>query len=362
MEEDIDEVYQDVYEIYTDPKRGYTSVNDIHRKLNGKYTMQEVDDAMKKISSYTTNKRNITSTTFSSYKSRYPFEIVQGDLTFFTEWKNVNDDLSCALVIIDVFTRYAFVRFMKGKTGEEVAKNLQDIYNEITTLRQEHNILLSPAKIQTDKGKEFYNTHVKKLLKTLNVEIYSIESQWKAAIVERFNRTLKERLIKYTSEKQTRRYVDVIQDIVYNYNNTYHATLQCTPTEAFTRAEPSIPKYPNRTHRVFNVNDLVRVTQDKHIFGKEIHNQKYTIEIFIVKEVHTDKDKNRYYKLKDRMDEDVVGVFYGNDLVGVDKSVLDQKFLIDKVIKREKTRSLVSFMGYPSKFDRWIDNKDLSFV
>ena len=53
----------------------------------------------------------------------------------------------------------------------------------------------------------------------------------KAAIVERFNRTLKSRMWKYFAEYETRKWIDVVQNIVNGYNDTYHTTIKMTPSE-----------------------------------------------------------------------------------------------------------------------------------
>ena len=47
------------------------------------------------------------------------------------------------------------------------------------------------------KGKEFYNNQVQKLFKDKNINHYTVFSQYKAAVVERFNRTLREKLSRY---------------------------------------------------------------------------------------------------------------------------------------------------------------------
>ena len=53
----------------------------------------------------------------------------------------------------------------------------------------------------------------------------------KASIVERFNRTLKTRMWRYFTNKQSVRYVDVLQDFVRSYNNSFHRTIGMAPSE-----------------------------------------------------------------------------------------------------------------------------------
>jgi len=72
------------------------------------------------------------------------------------------------------------------------------------------------ARCQTDLGTEFYNQHVKRVFEKYEVNHYSVHSEIKAALVERFIRTLKEKIYKYFTAENTYRYVDVLDDLVYS--------------------------------------------------------------------------------------------------------------------------------------------------
>ena len=78
-----------------------------------------------------------------------------------------------------------------------------------------------------DKGREFYNKDVQKL-----VELYSTESEEKSCVIERFNRTIKEEMFNYFSANNTRKFVDVLDLLVYQYNNTIHSLIKMSPKEA----------------------------------------------------------------------------------------------------------------------------------
>ena len=78
-----------------------------------------------------------------------------------------------------------------------------------------------------DIGREFYNKDVQKL-----VELYSTENEEKSCVIERFLRTTKENVFKYFSANNTRKYVDVLDSLVDQYNNTIHSSIKMTPKEA----------------------------------------------------------------------------------------------------------------------------------
>ena len=92
-----------------------------------------------------------------------------------------NDGVTFLLLVIDIFSKYGWVIPLKDKKGKTVAEALKTIFKE-----------RKPEKLWTDKGTEFYNKDVKGL-----IEIYSTENKEKSSIVERWIRTMKEKMWKY---------------------------------------------------------------------------------------------------------------------------------------------------------------------
>ena len=85
---------------------------------------------------------------------------------------------------------------------------------------------------QFDDGKEFYNVGgVKSLLERHDIKYFSTNSDKKAAVVERFNRTLKTSMWKYFYSKGTYKWIDILDDLVYNYNNTKHSVILMKPKD-----------------------------------------------------------------------------------------------------------------------------------
>ena len=78
-----------------------------------------------------------------------------------------------------------------------------------------------------DKCREFYNKDVRKL-----VELYSTENETKACVIERFNRTIKDNIFKYFTATSTRKYIDVLDTLVDQYNNTVHSSIKMSSVEA----------------------------------------------------------------------------------------------------------------------------------
>jgi len=160
---------------------------------------------------------------------------------------------------------------LKNKTGTEVASALQKVFKE-----------RKPEKLWVDEGKEFYNKHVQQL-----VDLYSTENEEKSSVVERWNRTMKEKMFRYFTANSARKYIDILDEFVNSYNNTVHSSIKMTPMEASKRENENqvwrnlYGDYspPERKAPKFSIDDNVRITKKKSIFEKG-YMPNWTEEIF----------------------------------------------------------------------------------
>ena len=123
------------------------------------------------------------------------------------------------MCVIDIFSKYAWVFPLKDKKGIIITNAFQKILKESNR---------KPNKIWVDKGSEFYNNSFKKWLKDNDIEMYSIHNEGKSVVAERFIRTLKTKIYKYITQinKSTNVHINKLDDIVNEYNNIYHRTIQ----------------------------------------------------------------------------------------------------------------------------------------
>ena len=185
-------------------------------------------------------------------------EIWAADLVDMQAFAEYNDRIKYLLCVIDLFSKYGWIVPLKDKSGKSVAVAFKRIFVEGR----------KPEKLWVDKGKEFYNKDVK----ALGVELYSTENEEKSCVVERWNRTMKEKMFKYFSANSTRRYVDVLGEMVNRYNNTKHSSIKMTPVAASNKKNESIvfmnlygKRAPletfERSNPKFSVGDKVRITK-----------------------------------------------------------------------------------------------------
>ena len=269
-------------------------------------------------------------------------KIWAADLVDMQAFSKFNRGIKYLLAIIDVFSKYGWLVPLKDKTSKSVASALKTIFTE----RQ-------PKKMWVDKGKEFYNENVKSL-----VELYSTENEENSSVVERWIRTMKERMWKYFTDNNTNHYVDVLPDLVKGYNNTRHSSIKMTPVEASKKKnELTVWRTPDHLeirdiNPEFSVGDKVRISKKKKTFEKG-YTTRWTEEIFMIVEVKRTSPVT--YKIADLNGEEIKGSFYEPEL----QKTSQQLFRIEKVIKRGKKKSLVKWKGYSGDFNFWVDNKDI---
>ena len=255
-----------------------------------------------------------------------------------------NRGVKYLLAVIDILSKYGWLVPLKDKTGKSVASALKTIFKE-----------RKPEKMWADKGKEFYNKDVKDL-----VELYSTENEEKSSVVERWIRTMKEKMWKYFTDKNTNIYIDILPDLVKDYNNTRHSSIKMTPVKA-SKKENELTVWRNlypeylEIHDInpkFSVGDKVRISKKKKTFEKG-YTTRWTEEIFTIVEVKRTRPPT--YKIADLNGEEIKGSFYEPELQKTSQEI----FRIEKVIKRGKKKSLVKWKGYSDDFNSGVDNKDI---
>ena len=163
------------------------------------------------------------------------------------------------LYVIDIFSKYAWVVPLKDKKGISIVNAFQKILDK--SQRQ-------PNKIWVDKGNEFYNNSFKKWLKDNDTEICSIHNEAKSVVAERFIRTLKTKTYKYMTLVLKNVYIDKLDDIVGEYNNTYHRTINMKLIDVKDNTYIDFKEEVNKKDPKFRVGDHVRIAKYKNIFAK----------------------------------------------------------------------------------------------
>ena len=194
-----------------------------------------------------------------------PKQQFQANLIDFSRLQKYNDGYKFILVVIDVFSKYAYVECIKNKTSKIVIAAFSKILK-----RSGHF-----SSLQTDLGSEFTNKTFQSWLKQHNVHFFTTHiHEIKASIAERFFRTIKEKLWHYLTHENKQKYIHVIQKLVHACNHTFHRSNQCSPAEvspfnqklvwltSYGSLQPKTPK--------IKVGNRVRISMMRRRFEKVI--------------------------------------------------------------------------------------------
>ena len=259
----------------------------------------------------------------------------QADLVDVSRLKKTNDGTTFLLTVIDMFSKRAWCIPLKNKSAVSLVAAFAPLLGN-----------KAPITLQTDKGSEFLNRVLQKLLKEYGVHHFTTHNEeTKASIVERFNRTLKTRMWRYFTKIQSVRYIDVLHDFVRCYNNTFHRAIGMAPYEVnatnqeevwqrlYGHESVGIPKY--------RVGDCVRISKAKRQFKKG-YMANWSEELFTI------------------VDARLAGTFYEPELYKVVVSKY-KTYRIEEILRwrNKRQEAFLKWFGWPAAFNSWVDAKTL---
>ena len=147
-----------------------------------------------------------------------------------------------------------------------------------------NNSKRKPNKTWVDQGSEFYNNALKKWLKDNDISMYSTHNEGKSVVAERFIRTLKNKIYKHMTTISKNVSFDVLDDIVDEYNNTYHKTIKMKSIDIKNDSFAEYNEESNEKDPKFKVGDHVRISKHKNIFAKG-YAPNWSEETFVVKKI-----------------------------------------------------------------------------
>ncbi|OAJ43890.1 hypothetical protein BDEG_27203 [Batrachochytrium dendrobatidis JEL423] len=279
MDYNTDEYVMDkLYELYYSPKTGLISAQRLYLKLNKEVPISQIikfldQQEVHQLHQESQRKPAFSPITVYSVNDQWQVDLI--DLSKYSRWNAGYKYLLCA---IDVFSRKSFVVAMKKKS------NTTDAMRVILDVQK-------PILIQSDNGTEFLNNNFQSLLQakgvchiTVNVGDHNIQG-----LIERFNRTLENIIARYQESRKSNRYIDVLQDIVFNYNNTYHRGVNDIPQQLYLGNQSTGTMNVKITKHSIKVGDRVRILKGKQTFRKG-YVSKYSNGIYTV--------SYKYYELE----------------------------------------------------------------
>ncbi len=202
-------------------------------------------------------------------------------------------------------------------------------------------------------------------MKKYNIHHFATASDIKASVIEHFNWTLRDRSSRFLTAVNSKRYYDILQDLIDGYNASYHKSIKMRPLDVHKENEADV--FNNLYGRMlkdahifrYKIGDEVRVYKVRNVFSKE-YEQNYTEEFFTI--VACVPRTTPVDRLQDYDGDIIDGCFYEKELQKIIVNQ-DKTFKIEKILDRKKRRKqmfcLVKWRGWPPKFSSWLSERDI---
>jgi transposase InsO family protein len=349
---------QDLLRVYYDPSHpaGFSGASKL-RETVSKRKKNKVDEWLQSQDTYTLHKPARKRFPRNQYVVYRINELWQCDLNDLRGIAKYNEGFNYILTVIDVFSKVLYARVLKSKTPTEMIAAFKSIFKESR---------VKPINLQSDKGTEFTGQKVKQFLTKNGVKYFTTRNpDVKAAVVERVNRTLKSRMWRYLTYKNTYKYIDVLPKLVSAYNNSKHRSIKMKPIEV--NSENSFRVWLNlygrktvkRKDPKLKVGQHVRITKHKDFFEKG-YESSWSEEIFQITNVIGLPQP--MYKLNDMNEDPIDGYFYEHELQRVTVKP-NRTFKVDKILDTKgrgvSLKYFVKWYGYGDSFNSWIPASDI---
>ena len=141
--------------------------------------------------------------------------------------------------------------------------------------------------------------------------MYSAHNEGKSVVAERFIRTLKNKIYKYMTLILKNMYIDKLDDIVNEYNNTYYRKIKMKPVDVKDNTYIDFIKEVNEKSLKFKVDDHLRISKYKNIFTKG-YTPNWLEEVFVIKNVENTVPWT--YVISNLNGDEIIGAFHNKEL------------------------------------------------
>jgi len=270
-------------ELYYNESTGFQSADKLYRKakkIDSSITLKQVKDFLAQQSTAQITKEVKRNKNFNSIISPSVRNNYQCDLMNLPN-PALNGGYKYLFSIIDVYSRYVFSTPIKTKSGDVVFEAFKKMIQTNGACKN----------LNCDLGSEFIYKPFVDYCKKQDIALWysNPEQDNKNAIIERFHRTMRGLILKYTVSN-SKSYLAALPNLIKNYNTTYHNTIKCEPLDAWTGQERNLQTI-NTVKDTFKIGDRVRHIVNKKTFDKRSSVASYTRTVYTV----TRKDGHSYY-------------------------------------------------------------------
>ena len=348
----MDKLYSDV-----NFPGAFSGASNLRRETKGIISKKEFDKFLI---------NNRTYTLYRSQRLKYPrlktiprgfMTDVQIDLADFQLLKKYsNEQNTFLLVATDVLSRRIFVAPLKSKRPIDVQKGFDSILERMP---------FKPLFVYSDRGNEFHSKSMQDYFENKGIKKFVSQNvDVKASVCERSIRTIKERLYRWFTEKNSLSWINVIQKIVDGINNSVCRVTNLRPMEINEKNQQVVwdKLYKNEEQKTYKsklkVGDFVRIPNKRGTFEKS-HLANWSDYIWQIVQCH--RTKPAVYTIADENGKTLKQRFYAEQLLKVGKNE-ETTYRVEKVLKT-RTRNgekefLIKWVGFPNEYNSYVKESD----
>ncbi|CAJ0585350.1 unnamed protein product, partial [Mesorhabditis spiculigera] len=268
-----------------------------------------------------------------------------GDLSSLSTW---NDGMKWLLLVVDVYSKFIMVAALPDKRPASVAEAMRKMFTKWI-----------PFNLLTDKGKEFTTGAMLQLYADLKINHFTLRgSDQKAQVAEAHLKTIKYKIYRYFTHNNTRRWVDVVQQIAESLNKTRSTVTGMRPVDVNFDT-----KIPNQQPQIadsskFQIGDTVVLSNRRETFQKGFRGL-WGSELFVVRQI--DMRVPVTYRVSDLNGKKIEGRFYDAELQRAENSdgVYKVERILDERRRKGKLEYLVKWLDYDDEFNSWVRAEDV---
>lgn len=222
-------IQQQIKDAFYNPKTGLWNASKIYKKLKAQGVKVKLKDVKAVLDQQLVTQ--VYKPVPKKKKDRYitiiakaPRHQYQADLLDLKSYAKFNKNFRYLLNVVDVYPRYAYAVPVKTKTGGELIPAFEQVFDEMG----------KPENLNTDLEAAILGSKFQAVLQKGGIRHYQhnpVDDKRNMSIVERFNRTPRDVLVKYFYSRDTKSYLDILPDLLANYNSTVHSTTKQQPVQ-----------------------------------------------------------------------------------------------------------------------------------
>jgi hypothetical protein len=280
---------------YSNPRGALALYKSAHAQ-GLKVTHKQVKDFVAAQSVAQIHKQPVVNKVYFPIRARAPDSLYNADLTDVSNEAHHNSGINYFLTVIDIYSRYVFIVPLKNKSALSVVKAMRHILTvEVPSAGHK-----PPQKIISDQGSEFKSKEWLKLMDEFKIDMgyAKLDNHRTLSVLDSFTKSLRRYIQNYLTASKQSRYIDQLPEIVKNYNNSWHSSLNSTPAnpnkDFIEKRIAMREQKANEQLKNYNIGDQVRTIINKALFDKG-HKPKWSETIHTIKEI---SDNHRVYKLE----------------------------------------------------------------